>query len=102
MVSEPYRACSRDLAAHASAKATMDGAVAWSATDFRAELGRVHVPTLVMHGNSDAVMPYPGSGQRTADLVLDARTVLLPGAPHMAPVTHPDAFNDALLDFIAS
>lgn len=74
---------------------------AFGTTDFRDDLVRVTVPTLVVHGDSDGIVPFEGSGQRTAQIIHGAETVVVQGAPHGLNVTHAEEFNTALLDFLA-
>ena len=69
-------------------------------TDFRDDLTRISVPTLVIHGDSDATVPFEVSGRRTADTVADAKLVVVEGGPHGLDVSHADEFNRALLDFL--
>jgi non-heme chloroperoxidase len=80
-----------------AALACMDS---FSTTDFREDLGKVKVPTLVIHGDADAIVPIEGSGQRTHRAVPHSNLVKLSGAPHGLNVSHAQAFNDALLTFL--
>ncbi len=73
----------------------------FGATDFRADLRQVTVPTLVIHGGADAVVPFEGAGLRTHRAVPHSQLVTVPGAPHGLNVSHADAFNQALLAFLA-
>ena len=59
------------------------------------------VPTLVIHGDSDGIVPLEGSGQRTHDAIAQSELVVIPGAPHGLNVSHADQFNEALLAFLA-
>jgi len=72
----------------------------FGATDFRDDLPNVTVPTLVLHGDGDATVPFEGSGARTHQAIADSELVVLPGAPHGCNVSHADQFNAALLDFL--
>ncbi|MBC7726970.1 MAG: alpha/beta hydrolase [Microbacteriaceae bacterium] len=71
-------------------------------TDFRDDLKKVTVPTLVIHGDSDAIVPFEGSGQRTQRAVAHSQLVLVKGAPHGFNLSHAQAFNEALLSFLRS
>lgn len=71
----------------------------FAGTDFREDLPTITVPTLVIHGDSDATVPFEGSGQRTHRAVAHSEVVLLAGAPHGCTVSHAAEFNRALLDF---
>lgn len=74
---------------------------AFGNTDFCDDLAQVTVPAMVLHGDSDAIVPYEGSGARTHATIPGSQLVVLPGAPHGCNVSHADAFNDALLQFLA-
>jgi pimeloyl-ACP methyl ester carboxylesterase len=86
----------RQSAAHA-ALACME---AFDTTDFRADLQKVTVPTLVIHGEADAIVPIAGSGERTHRAVPHSRMVRVAGAPHGFNLSHAQAFNAALLEFL--
>ncbi len=74
---------------------------AFATTDFRDDLKRVRVPTLVIHGDSDATVPLEGSGKRTHAAIAGSELVVLRDAPHGCNVSHADAFNAAVLTFLA-
>jgi pimeloyl-ACP methyl ester carboxylesterase len=80
-----------------AALACMD---AFGTTDFREDLQRVTVPTLVIHGEADAIVPLEGSGLRTHRAVPHSQLVTVKGAPHGLNVSHAQAFNEALLSFL--
>ena len=101
-VSEAQRQHARDVAAFASPKGTLDCIAAFGRTDFRADLKKITVPTLVIHGDSDAIVPFEHSGKRTASAIPGAKLVVIKGAPHGVNASHPAEFNRALLDFLAS
>jgi len=75
---------------------------AFSATDFRADLAAVDVPTLVIHGDDDQIVPFAVGGKRSAALVEGARLVVYEGSPHALPDTDRDRLHADLLDFIDS
>ena len=75
---------------------------AWATTDFRQDLPKVTVPTLVIHGDSDATVPLEGSGARTHVAIPHSQLVVVPEGPHGVNVSHADAFNTALLEFLRS
>ena len=102
LVSEPQRVYARDIAAFASAKGTLDCIAAFGRTDFRGDLEKVTVPTLVIHGDSDGIVPFEVSGKRSHETLSDSRLVLVEGGPHGLNVTHAEEFNAALLDFLGS
>lgn len=102
LVSEPLRQYNVAIAAAASAKGTLDCTTAFSTTDFRDDLAKFTIPTLVIHGDSDAIVPFEVSGKLTADAIAGSRLVLVPDAPHGLNVTHADTFNAELLAFLRS
>jgi pimeloyl-ACP methyl ester carboxylesterase len=73
---------------------------AFATTDFRDDLKKVSVPTLVLHGDSDATVPFEGSGKRTHEAINGSELVVLNDAPHGCNTSHADDFNLALLDFL--
>jgi pimeloyl-ACP methyl ester carboxylesterase len=80
-----------------AALACMDS---FATTDFREDLKKLTRPTLVIHGEADAIVPIEGSGQRTHHAVRHSRLVTLKGAPHGLNVSHAPAFNNTLLAFL--
>lgn len=72
----------------------------FSTTDFREDLMKISVPTLVIHGDQDAIVPIEGSGLRTHRAVRHSQLVRVGGAPHGLNVSHPQVFNEALLSFL--
>jgi pimeloyl-ACP methyl ester carboxylesterase len=99
-ISDPVIQSNWNVAAGASPKGTADCIDAFSATDFRGDLARIDVPTLVVHGDSDRIVPLAVSGQRTHEAVKGSRLVVIEGGPHGLTWTHADEFNRALLDFL--
>jgi non-heme chloroperoxidase len=83
-------------------KAHYDGIVAFSQTDFTADLKKISVPTLVMHGDDDQIVPYADAGPLSAKLVKNAILKTYKGFPHGMPTTQADAINADLLAFIKS
>ena len=73
---------------------------AFSTTDFRNDLEKVTVPTLVLHGDSDGTVPFEGSGKRTHAAIAGSELVLLRDAPHGCNASHAEEFNRALLAFL--
>ena len=102
MVSEPQRQYARDIAAFASPKGTLDCIHAFAYTDFRADLVKCTVPTLVIHGDSDAIVPFEVSGARTHKAIPGSTLSLIKGAPHGFNLSHAAEFNKSLLDFLAA
>jgi non-heme chloroperoxidase len=85
----------------AGAKNTYDSIAAFSATDFREDLKKFDVPTLVIHGDDDQIVPIDISGRASAALVKGARLIVYPGAPHGLTETRKDRVNADLLAFIS-
>lgn len=98
--SEDQRLYAKSIAAGASPKGTLDCIAAFGRTDFRDDVAAVSVPTLVIHGDSDAVVPFEVSGKRSAESIKDAGLVVIEGGPHAINATHPAEFNAALLGFL--
>jgi non-heme chloroperoxidase len=80
-------------------KAHYDGIVAFSQTDFTEDLKKFTVPTLVMHGDDDQIVPYADSGPLSAKLVKGAILKTYKGFPHGMPTTNADQINADLLAF---
>ncbi|MGI0027696.1 MAG: alpha/beta fold hydrolase [Nitrosopumilaceae archaeon] len=90
-----------NLAASSSAKASHACVPTWH-EDFRKDLSRVDVPTLVIHGDADRIVPLEVSGARTAKMIKGARLTVVKDGPHCITWTHADEVNSALLDFLKS
>ncbi len=73
---------------------------AFATTDFREDLKNVTVPTLVLHGDADGIVPFKGSGARTLRAIPGSRESLLSGAPHGCTASHTTEWNEALLAFL--
>ncbi|GEP53905.1 alpha/beta fold hydrolase [Reyranella soli] len=82
------------------AKAHYDGIVAFSQTDFTADLGKIGVPVLVMHSEDDQIVPYADAGPLSAKLLKNGVLKTYKGFPHGMPTTHADVINADLLEFI--
>ena len=68
--------------------------------DFRKDVAKIDVPTLVIHGDSDRIVPFPAAGQRTAKLIKGAELVVIKDGPHNVAWTHAEEVNAALLKFL--
>lgn len=99
-VSESQRSEAVALCLQSAQQAALACMEAFDTTDFREDLKKVTVPTLVIHGEADAIVPIEGSGQRTHRAVPHSQLVRVSGAPHGLNVSHAQAFNDALLSFL--
>jgi len=87
------------LALPASPKATVDCVRAFSETDFRADLAKITVPTLIIHGTDDETVPPAASGDQAAKALPSAEYKRYDGAPHGLFVTHKDQLNADLIAF---
>jgi pimeloyl-ACP methyl ester carboxylesterase len=88
-----------NIAAGASPKGTLDCVSAWL-TDFRKDLARIDIPTLVVHGDADRILPIDVTAKRTHELIKASRLVVVEGGPHGLNWTHAEQVNSELLDFL--
>lgn len=98
-VSEAERQKAIGLCQKSSDAAALGCMKAWATTDFRKDLEKITVPTLVLHGTGDGIVPIDGSGHRTHKAVPHSNLVELEGAPHGCNVSDKEAFNTALVNF---
>jgi non-heme chloroperoxidase len=98
-ISEQAVQASWNVAVSASAKGTLDCVQAWL-TDFRADLPRIDVPTLIIHGDADRTLPVEATAIPLAERITGARLTIVPGGPHGLIWTHADEVNTALLAFL--
>jgi non-heme chloroperoxidase len=98
-VSEQAVQASWNIAAGASATASLACVAAWH-EDFRKDLAQIDIPTLVMHGDADRILPIAASGRRTGQLIKGARMVVVKDGPHCITWTHADEVNRELLEFL--
>ncbi|MFJ6940576.1 alpha/beta fold hydrolase [Streptomyces sp. NPDC101132] len=98
-ISEQAVQASWNVAVGASAKGTLDCVQAWL-TDFRADLPRIDVPTLIIHGDADRILPVDATAVPLARLIDGAELTIVPGGPHGLLWTHADEVNSALLSFL--
>jgi non-heme chloroperoxidase len=96
---EAWRA-SFQVAVGASAYATLACVPTWL-TDFRNDLPKVDVPTLLVQGTEDRILPFDSTGRRLPSLIKDVRFIEIEGGPHNIGWTHYEEVNRALLDFLA-
>ena len=90
------------LSMQAGLKNAHDCIKAFGETDFTEDLKKFDVPTLVIHGEDDQIVPIAGSGHKSAKLIPGAQTLFYPGLPHGLTATHADRFNADLLAFLRS
>jgi non-heme chloroperoxidase len=98
-VSEQVVRASWNVAAGASATASLACVPTWH-EDFRKDLNKIDVPTLVMHGDADRILPITASGARTAKLIKGAALSVVKDGPHCITWTHADEVNAELTSFL--
>ena len=99
-ISEAQRQEAMAIARQADVHAGVQCIRSW-VEDFTDDLARVTVPTLVIHGDADAIVPLEKSGQRTHEQVAGSELHVVAGGPHGINVSHADEFNRVLLAFLA-
>lgn len=99
-VSDAQRVYAKTIAAFASPKGSHDCVAAFSRTDFRDDLKQFTIPTLVIHGDSDQIVPLEVSGVRTQQMVVGSQLHVIQGAPHGCNASHAKEFNQVLIDFL--
>ena len=100
-VSEADRQEALALAKQASKTAALEAMASFANTDFRDDLPKVTVPTLVIHGAGDGIVPFEGSGARTHAAITGSELHVVAGAPHGVNVSHADEWNRVVLNFLA-
>jgi non-heme chloroperoxidase len=98
-ISEQVVQASWNIAAGASATASLECVPTWH-EDFREDLASIDVPTLVIQGDADRILPITGTGLRTAKLIKGARQSIVKDAPHGLLWTHAEEVNAELLSFL--
>ncbi|MBS3739395.1 MAG: alpha/beta hydrolase, partial [Psychroflexus sp.] len=88
------------IAMSASRKATLDCVDAFGLTDFREDLKAFDIPTLIIHGNADAIVPFEVSGKKAHEMIKNSELNLIKNGPHGLSFTHPEELNKAILNFI--
>lgn len=89
-----------NAAMHASPIATLECAKSFSSTDFREDVTKINVPTLIIHGDADKTVPIEPTGNRSANLIPGAKYIIYEGAPHGLWFTEKERLNKDLVDFI--
>ncbi len=98
-VSEQVLNANWAVAIGASPKGTLDCVSSWL-EDFRADVARIDVPTLILHGDADQILPIDNTARRLPDLIAGSRLIELKDGPHGVLWTHADEVNQHLIDFI--
>jgi non-heme chloroperoxidase len=88
------------VTSQASGHATIKAAAAWAGTDFRSEMKNVKVPTLIVHGDEDKIVPIKTSGDQAAKGIANNEYHVIKGAPHGLNATHADELNKILIAFL--
>jgi len=99
-VDEVTRQAAMGLCRQADHKAALACMRAFGTTDFRDDLPRVDVPTLVLHGDADAIVPFEGSGRLTHAAIAGSELHVIAGGPHGCNTSDTDEFNRVLIDFL--
>ena len=99
-ISDPMLAWNQALCLMSSHKATTECVLSFSQTDFRDDLLKITVPTLIIHGDADNIVPIEVSGNRTAKMISHAKYIVYEDAPHGLFITEKDKLNSDLIDFI--
>ncbi len=99
-VSSEWMESTRNVAMQAGLRATLECVKSFSTTDFRRDLSSFKVPTLVIHGDDDQVVPIYAAGRAAVKGIANATLIEYEGAPHAIPVTHRDRLTEDLLAFI--
>ncbi|SDR66026.1 alpha/beta hydrolase [Gramella sp. MAR_2010_147] len=88
------------IACNASPNATLECIDSFGLTDFRDDLKKIDVPTLVVHGDADQIVPIEISGKKSADAISKSEYHVIEEAPHGLVLTHTAEFNKILIDFL--
>ncbi len=99
-VSDAFLQQSTNATMHASPIATLECAKSFSSTDFRADVVKINVPTLIIHGDADKTVPIEPTGNKSANLIPGAKYIIYEGAPHGLWFTEKERLNKDLVDFI--
>ncbi len=100
LISGPAVQASWSVAVHASPKGTLDCVSAWL-TDFRKDLARIDIPTLIIHGDADRILPMAATAVPLSKLLAGSRLVQVQGGPHGILWTHADQVSKELDHFLA-
>jgi len=99
-LSTPLLEYYRTLCSFASPRATLKCAESFSFTDFRADLDSIKVPTLIIHGDDDKIVPIELTSKKAAKAIRENTYIVYEGAPHGLFYTHKDKLNKDLLEFL--
>lgn len=99
-VTEDERQAAKALCLQSDEAAALECMNAFSTTDFRSDLTRIRIPTLIIHSDSDAIVPLEGSGLRTFKSIPQSKLHVIESAPHGLNVSHAEEFNKVLIRFL--
>jgi non-heme chloroperoxidase len=99
-VTEAYLSNALNKAMTSSPIATAQCANAFATTDFRADVPKINVPTLIIHGDKDKTVPIKATGDQSSRLIAEAKYIVYEGAPHGLWFTEKEKLNQDLIDFI--
>ncbi|MBC7888780.1 MAG: alpha/beta hydrolase [Ferruginibacter sp.] len=99
-VSDAFLANNLTKVMDASPIATLQCAKSFSSTDFRQDVIKINVPTLIIHGDDDKTVPIKPTGEESARLISGAKFIVYEGAPHGLWYTDKEKLNQDLIDFI--
>lgn len=100
LVSEAQRDEALAICEQASKPAALECMQSFGATDFRDDLKKITVPTLIIHGTADGIVPYEGSGARAHQAIPQSTVHLIEGGPHGVNVSQVEEFNSVLIAFL--
>jgi peroxiredoxin len=100
-ISEAFLQFTWNLAMQGSQKATLDCVDSFGKTDFREDCKKFNIPTLIVHGDGDQIVPFEASAKKADTIIPDSKLEVLKEAPHGLMVTHHEEFNSILLDFLS-
>ncbi len=99
-VSEAQIHLNWNIAMQASRKATLDCVDAFGLTDFREDLKAFDIPTLIIHGDSDEIVPFVVSGKKAHNMIKNSKLKLIENGPHGLSFTHEQELNKSILEFV--
>ncbi|MBZ9628505.1 alpha/beta hydrolase [Psychroflexus sp. CAK1W] len=99
-ISEAMLQLTWNLALQGSRKATLDCVDSFGKTDFRDDCKKFDIPTLIVHGDEDQIVPIDVSAKKAKELIPKSQLKVIEGAPHGLMITHHEEFNSILLDFL--
>lgn len=100
LVSEVEQKEALGLCKQAEKAAVLESLQSFCVSDFREDILKITIPTLIIHGDVDGTVPFEGSARRTHETIPQSELHIVTGGPHGINVSHADEFNTALLDFL--